>query len=161
MTIQHQAATRYEDVLIARRRDRRNMHHAINSHSDDSMNAPEASRVNEIDIAQDGASFSITVPNGANGPAQVSLVAGELPRLIVALLRTAELLERVRGDERSLAFSIEKGSIALWEDAFIFRVTLTEGASMMFRLSRGAAASLFETLTTAVHSSTFLRSAAH
>jgi hypothetical protein len=140
------------------------MRHTVNAYSEDSMNMPElpeASRVNEIDIAQDGGSFSIVVRNGTNGPAQVSLRAGELPRLIVALLRTAEMLERVRGDERSLAFQIEKGSIALWEDAFVFRVTLTEGASMMFQLSRAAAASLFEALAVAFHSSALLRPATH
>jgi hypothetical protein len=81
----------------------------------------------------------------------VSLPADELPRLIVALLRTAQLLERRRGSDRSLIFPIEKGSIALWQDDFIFCVTLTEGASMTFQLGRASAASLFEALTTAFH----------
>ena len=137
------------------------MHQTISAPCEGSMNMPEVSRVNEIDIAQDGGSFSIVVRNGTNGPEQGSLLAGELPRLIVALLRTAEMLERVRGNDRSLAFPIEKGSIALWDNAFVFRVTLTEGASMTFQLSRAAAGSLFEALATAFRCSTFLRSTAH
>jgi len=138
------------------------MHHIINARSEDRMNMREASRVTEIAVAPDGGSFSIVAENGAEGSAQISLPADELPRLIVALLRTAELLggSGRRGD-RSLTFPIEKGSIASWEDDFVFRVTLTEGASMTFQLSRASAASLFDALTVAFHCPALLRSATH
>ncbi len=137
------------------------MRHIVNSRSEDPMNMREASRVTEIAVAPDGGSFSIVAENGADGSAQVSLSADELPRLLVALLRTAELLERGRRGDLALIFPIEKGSIALWGDDFIFRVTLTEDASMTLQLSRASAASLFEALTTAFHCPTLLRSATH
>jgi hypothetical protein len=137
------------------------MLHTSNAYSDDSMDTPEASRVTEIGLAPDGGSFSIVARNGAKGPAQVSLLAGEVPRLIVALLRTAEALERQRGGERSLVFPIEKGSITVWESHLVFRVTLTASASMTFQLSRGAAASLFEALATAFGCSTLAPSTTH
>ncbi len=138
-----------------------NMRYMINARSEDPMNRHEGLRVAEIAVAPDGGSFSIIAENGTEGSAQVSLTADELPRLIVALLRTAEFLERGRGDDRSLVFPIEKGSIALWENDFVFRVTLTEGASMTFQLGRASAASLFEALTTAFHCPTLSRSATH
>lgn len=137
------------------------MHHIINARSEDRMNMREASRVTEIAVAPDGGSFSIVAENGAEGSAQISLPADELPRLIVALLRTTELLGCERRGDRSLTFPIEKGSIASWEDDFVFRVTLTEGASMTFQLSRASAASLLDALTVAFHCPTLLRSATH
>ena len=91
----------------------RNMREMINARSEDAMNRHGGPRVAEIAIAPDGGSFSIIAENGAEGSAQVSLTADELPRLIVALLRTAAFLERGRGDDRSLIFPIEKGSIAV------------------------------------------------
>lgn len=133
----------------------------VNARSEDPVNMREVSRVTEIAVALDGRSFSIVAEEGTAGAAQVSLPADELPRLIVALLRTAQLLERRRGGDRSLIFPIEKGSIALWQDDFIFCVTLTEGVSMTFQLGRASAASLFEALTTAFHCPSLLPSATH
>jgi hypothetical protein len=137
------------------------MRQIINARYEDPVSMRGASRVIEIAVAPDGGSFSIVAEKGADGLAQVSLLADELPRLIVALLRTAQLLECGPGGHRSLVFPIEKGSIALWEDDFVFRVTLTEGASMTFQLGRASAASLLEALTTAFHCPTLLPSATH
>jgi hypothetical protein len=158
-----EAAKRVEDGLnrFGGGTSDRNMRQISNAHSEDPMNLREASRVTEIAVAPDGGSFSIVAEDAADRSAHVSLPADELPRLIVALLRTAELLERERGGDRSLTFPIEKGSIALWGDDFVFRVTLTAGASMTFQLGRASAASLFEALTTAFHCPTRLRSATH
>jgi hypothetical protein len=137
------------------------MHRIMNADFRDRIDPREASRLTEIAIAPDGGSFSIVADNPDAGSEHVSLSANEVPRLIVALLRTAELLERERGGERALIFPIEKGSIALWEGDFVFRVTLTAGASMTFQLGRASAASLFEALSTAFHCPTFPPSATH
>jgi hypothetical protein len=137
------------------------MRQTSNAYSDHSMNTPEASRVAEIALGADGGSFSIVTQNRGNGSAQVSLLAGEVPRLILALLRTAEAMERWRGSDRTLVFPIEQGTIAVSEENFVFSVTLAESASMTFQLSRAAATSLFEALSTAFRCSAFLQPATH
>jgi hypothetical protein len=137
------------------------MRHTKTTSSEDSMSTPAAYRVTEIGLAPDGGSFSIVARNGANGSAQVSLLASEAPRLIVALLRTAEVLERQRGGERSLVFPIEEGTLTVWDDHLVFRVSLAESASIAFQLSRAAAASLFEALANSFHCSPRVPSVTH
>jgi hypothetical protein len=139
----------------------RNMRDMINARSESPMNRHETPRVAQTAVAPDGGSFSIVTENGAAGSTQVALTADELPRPIVALLHAVELLARRRGDDRSLIFPIEKGSIAMWESDFVFRVTLTAGARTTFQLGRSSAASLLEALATAFHCPTLLRSATH
>src|SRR5258707_2767756 len=123
------------------------MRHLLSPLAETMAQCHEEARVQEIVLGPNGDSFSIVTEKGPDGGERLSLPVAELPRLMVALLRAGEMLER------PLTFPVMKGSVALWGDAFVFTVTLVDGAAMTFELDRASAGGLLETLTTAFHCS--------
>ncbi len=137
------------------------MGHANNLVPQIQSTSSEPSRVVEIGVAPDGASFSILAGGAVTGPAEVLLPSEEIPRLIVALLRAAALSQRASGHNNPLVFPVETGALALWGREFVFTVTLTEGADMTFRLDHDSAAALLQALTMAFLCPSLTHSAAH
>jgi hypothetical protein len=139
----------------------RKMRHAINDVLQSQAANRDPARVSEVAIAPDGCSFSIVAGPDGRQPAELWLDSEEIPRLIVALLRTAELSQRTRWHDLTLVFPIEKGSITRCDDEFIFTVSVADGANMSFQLDAGSAAGLLQALTAAFQAPTQLRSVAH
>jgi hypothetical protein len=137
------------------------MRHAMNEVLQTEAGNRDPSQVTEVGIAPDGGSFSIVAGRAGRQPAELWLGSEEIPRLIVALLRTAELSQRTRWNDLTLVFPIEKGSITRCDNEFIFTVTVADGANMSFQLDDGSAAGLLQALTAAFQCPAQLRSVAH
>src|SRR5438067_11936992 len=107
------------------------------------MGNPTSSTVTAIDVLSDSSGLSLSVQDPAGGTAAVLVSTGELPRLLLGLLRGARLLRPDDGIDERIIYPIEKGSIALSQAGKVmFIIALPHGADFAFEMDWGSATSL-------------------